>query len=114
MKKLFTLCLFTMALFLGTQSIFAQEDTRSAEEIAKVKTYKLTQEFNLDKEQHDYVWRAFLNKEKAKQEIAQGNLSQAQASEVSQKADKIFYKLMKEALSEQQYFKFEKNIKEYL
>jgi len=114
MKKLFTLCVFTMALFLGTQSVSAQEESRSPEEIAKEKTYRIAQEFSLNDEQQAFVWRAFLGKEKAKQELNQGSFSEEQIKNITSKVDENFYKLMEESLTEQQYFKFKKNIKEYL
>ncbi len=113
MKKLFALCLFTMALFLGTQSISAQEDTRSAEEIAKEKTYKLSQEFGLEKNQHEFVFRAFLGKEKVKKEITQGSLSREEIITSNEKADKNFFKLMEQTLSKEQYFKLQRVAKEY-
>jgi len=114
MKKLFTLCLFTMALFLGTQSISAQEDIRSVEEIAKEKTLKLSQEFGLNGEQQKFVWRAFLGKEKAKQEIATGNFSEEEIKRINAKVDNNFDNLIQDALNEQQYAKFKSIIKEYL
>jgi len=114
MKKLITLCLFTMALLLSSQSISAQEDMRSAEEIAKEKTYKLIQEFGLEGDQQKFVWRAFLNIEKAKKDIAEGNLSEEQISVINEKANTNFERLMKESLTERQYVKFNTIKKEYL
>ena len=114
MKKLFTLCLFTMALFLGTQSISAQENARSAGEIAKVKTHKLIQEFNVKGDQKQVVWRAFLGREKAKQEIAEGHFSESETIKINEKVGDNFNKLMEQALGEQQYIKFKLNMKEYL
>ena len=114
MKKLFTLCLFTMALFLGTQSISAQESIRSVEEIAKEKTLKLSQEFGLNGEQQKFVWRAFLGKEKAKREIAKGTFSPEEVKNINAKVDNNFDNLMQEALNEQQYTKFKHIMKEFL
>ena len=114
MKKLITLCFFTMALLLGTQSISAQEVLESPEVIAKEKTFKLTQEFGLDKTQSEIVWRAFLGREKAKQEISQGSFSEAEIKNINSKADKNFYTLMENALNDQQIMKFKTISKEYL
>lgn len=114
MKKLLTLCLFTMALFLGTQSISAQDYAKSPEAIAKEKTYKLTQEFGLDGNQQRLIWRAFLSREKAKQEIANGSFSEEEIKNINVKVDDSFQTSMEQNLSAQQYEKFKSIMKDYL
>lgn len=113
MKKLITFCFFALALFFGTQSISAQESQRSAEEIAKEKTNRLSQEFGLQENQLETVWRAFLVKEKAKQELATGKFSEEEVKNISSKVDSSFNSLMQKALSEDQYAKFKLISKEY-
>lgn len=114
MKKLFTLCLFTMALFLGTQNISAQDYTKSPEAIAKEKTYKLSQEFGLDGNQQRLIWRAFLEREKAKQDIAKGTFSDEEVKNIQVKVDNSFHTSMEKHLNAQQYAKFKIIMKEYL
>lgn len=114
MKKLFTLCLFTMALFLGTQNVSAQNYEKSPEAIAKEKTYKLSQEFGLDGNQQRLIWRAFLAREKAKQDIAKGTFSEEEIKNINVKVDDSFYNSMEENLNPQQYAKFKTIVKEYL
>ena len=114
MKKLLTLCLFTLALFLGTQGLSAQDNTKSPEAIAKEKTHKLTQEFGLDGNQQRLIWRTFLAREKAKQEIAKGSFSEAETKNINIKVDDKFQTSMQEHLDAQQYQKFKAIMKDYL
>ena len=114
MKKLLTLCLFTMALFLGTQSISAQDYSKSPEAIAKEKTYKLTQEFGLDGNQQRLIWRTFLAREKAKLEIATGSFSESEIKNINTKVDDSFHISMEKHLDAQQFEKFKTIMKDYL
>ncbi len=114
MKKLFTLCLFTMTLFLGTQSISAQDTSKTPEAIAKEKTYKLTQEFGLDGNQQRLIWRTFLAREKAKLEIASGSFSKTEVKNINIKVDDSFHTSMEQHLDAQQYEKFKVIMKDYL
>ena len=114
MKKLATLCIFIFALLLGTQTISAQDESKMPEAIAKEKTYRLSQEFGLDGDQQRLVWRAFLAREKAKEEISQGNYSETEIKNIYRKVDDSFHTSMKEYLGEQQYEKFKIIIKDYL
>lgn len=114
MKKLITLCFFTMALFLGTQSMTAQEVHKSPEAVAKEKTHKLSQEVGLTGDQQRSIWRVFLAREQAKLEVARGTLSDTEIKNINEKVDASFYLSMEENLSEEQYAKFKQTIKEYL
>lgn len=114
MKKLATLCIFILALFWGTETTFAQDATKMPEAIAKEKTYKLSQEFGLDGDQQRLVWRAFLAREKAKQEIAEGNYSEAETKNIFKKIDDSFFTSMQKYLGDEQYEKFKLIMKEYL
>ena len=114
MKKLLTLCFFTIALFLGTLSISAQNYTKSPEAIAKEKTHKLTQEFGLDVNQQRLIWRTFIAREKAKQEIANGSFNEAEIKNINIKVDEKFQASMQEHLDDHQYQKFKAIMKDYL
>ena len=112
MKKLITICVFALGFLLSTQTISAQQ-TKSLETVAKEKTYKLTQEFGLDGNQQRMIWRAFLNKEKAYQEIAEGNYTAKEIENIKVKVEDMFMSTMKEQLSAKQLEKFELVKKDY-
>ncbi len=114
MKKLFTLCLFTMALFLGAQNISAQEITRTTEEIAKENTIELSKEFGLNGNQEEMVFRAFLSTENAKKDLINASVGEEEKRKIKAQVKRNFDNLMKEALSEEQFNKFNTNFKGYL
>lgn len=114
MKKLFTLCIFVFALFLGTETVSAQDATKMPEVIAKEKTYKLSQEFGLSGEQQRLVWRAFLAREQAKLEVAEGSYSEAEIKNIYKKVDDSFHTSMQKYLGDEQYEKFKLIMKDYL
>jgi len=114
MKKLLALCLFTMALFVGTHNSFGQDKEVNPGVIAKEKTHKLTQEFALDGNQQSLVWRAFMAREKAKLEIENSSFSKKERKNIYLKVDERFQNTMKEYLTEDQFAKFKLNMKEYL
>ena len=114
MKKLLTLSLIIMTLFLGTQNTLAQDKELNPGVIAKEKTHRLTQEFGLDGNQQSLVWRAFMAREKAKIEIENNDYSEQETQQVFLKVDENFQNSMQKYLSEEQYAKFKLIIKDYL
>lgn len=85
MKKLITLCLFVMTLFLGTQNSFAQEEVYiTMKEDAKELAMKIKKEVGLDDKQTMVVARAIYGQQKVKLDMANNpgeyaNSSEAQA-----------------------------------
>lgn len=114
MKKLLTYTCLTLIFFLGTQNTLAQENETNPGVIAKEKTHRLTQEFSLDGNQQSLVWRAFMAREKAKLEIENGSYSKKEIKQIYLKVDEHFESSMQKYLSEEQYTKFKKIIKDYL
>jgi hypothetical protein len=59
MKKLITLCLFTIALFIGSTSVNAQTDKSDVNAIAAKKTEALRQKIKFSDDQRDEVYKVF-------------------------------------------------------
>ena len=114
MKKLLIFSLLAMTLFLGTQNTLAQDKETNPGVIAKEKTHRLTQEFGLDGNQQSLVWRAFMAREKAKNEIENNSYSEKEIQQVYLKVDENFQNSMQKYLSENQYAKFKLIMKNYL
>ncbi len=114
MKKLFTLCVFSMVFIFGAHNSLAQNKELNPGVIAKEKTHRLTQEFQLDGNQQTLVWRTFMAREKAKLEIENGSYSKQETENIYLKVDERFQKSMKEYLTEKQYSKFKLIMKDYL
>ncbi|MBT8395093.1 MAG: hypothetical protein HKO81_08530 [Flavobacteriaceae bacterium] len=114
MKKLLTFSFLLITFFLGTQDIVAQNKGTHPGVIAKEKTHRLTQEFSLDGNQQSLVWRAFMAREKAKLEIENSSYSKKEIQQLYLKADESFQTSMEKYLSEEQYSKFKKIMKDYL
>ena len=74
MKKLITLCFFAMALLLGTQNGFAQDEKyEPLKEDAKVLAKELKKIMGLDDSQTKVVARALFAKSKANFDISESN-----------------------------------------
>lgn len=114
MKRLFTLCIISIVFIFGMHSSFAQNKEINPGVVAKEKTHRLTQEFQLDGNQQSLVWRVFMAREKAKLEIENGSYTKEETEKIYLKIDERFQKSMKEYLTEEQYIKFKLIMKEYL
>jgi hypothetical protein len=103
-----------MIFIFGAHNSLAQNKEINPGVIAKEKTHKLTQEFQLDGNQQSLVWRVFMAREKAKLEIENSAYSKEETEKIYLKVDERFQNSMKEYLTEEQYGKFKLVMKEYL
>jgi len=108
MKRLFTLCMFSMALLLGTSNSFAQDkrmdagaDTELANLVEEAKT--MAAEIGLNDEQLNAFTRAYVARE---QSIKTRQNSTLQHTEKRNMSDKKFIAQMRETLSGEQLEKF--------
>ena len=110
MKKLSILLIMFTALFIGSQSTFAQEDAMKTEleEIASNKTEELTAILKLDSEQSNLVQKAFMMYEVA---VGRIKVNDGTPSEYKHQVAKL-KKNMNVILNDEQYLNFEEILTE--
>ena len=104
MKKLITLVCFSLALLLGTQNGFSQDDKyKIIEENVKAYTLELKKSLNLDSNQTAVVERAILMKEKGYYDIENNTNQNLNKAEIKSNIDNKFKKVLLKVLSEDQF-----------
>ncbi|MBT8310186.1 MAG: hypothetical protein HKO72_09725 [Flavobacteriaceae bacterium] len=108
MRRLFTLCIFSMALLLGTSNSFSQDkrtnaaaDAELANLVKEAKT--MAAEIGLNEDQLNAFTRAYVARE---QSIKTQQNSSLQQTEKRNMSDKKFIAQMRETLSGEQLEKF--------
>ncbi|MBT8260916.1 MAG: hypothetical protein HKO92_11155 [Flavobacteriaceae bacterium] len=103
MKKIITLCLFVMALFLGTQNSFAQDEKYAPlKEDAKELAMKIQKYVGLDQEQTKVVARAIFAKNKANLDSAEKSTEYANSEEAKAKIEFNLINSLKKVLDGEQ------------
>jgi len=103
MKKLLTLCLFVFAMFLGTESVVAQNNKLEVNAQASEKTEALRKYIKFDNEQRDKVYLAL-------KEYTQATMDLKKAQVVKEGAEKKIKDLldtkMQEILTDEQFERY--------
>jgi len=103
MKKLLTLCLFVFAMFLGTESVVAQNNKLEVNAQASEKTEALRKYIKFDNEQRDKVYLAV-------KEYTQATMDLKKAQVVKEGAEKKIKDLldtkMQEILTDEQFERY--------
>ena len=103
MKKIITLCLFIMALFLGTQNSFSQDEKYiPLKEDAKELAIKIQKYVGLDEDQTKVVARAIFAKKKAVLDSNDKAAEYASSDEAKAKTEANLLKTLKKVLNEEQ------------
>ncbi len=108
MKKIITLCLLVFALFLGTESVMAQNKLEVNNE-ASIKTETLRKVLKFDSEQRDMVYNAYKAYGKAHASLVNSNTVTEEAVD---KLKKGLMDRMASILNEEQFENYKTYIKE--
>ncbi|WP_179020900.1 hypothetical protein [Winogradskyella forsetii] len=112
MKKVFTLCLFVFAMFLGNQSVVAQNSKLEAkQEInseAADKTEALRQYVKFSKEQRNEIYTALQSYGQSKARIAANPVTEAEVAKI----EKLLDDRVKSILNDEQYERYKVYIAE--
>lgn len=107
MKNLLTIFAFALTMFLGGQTISAQElsqDSSRPEVIAKTETAKLTKTLGLSGDQGRAIFRALVAKEVGyNKKVAGKNIKDAAVAAEKKKLDDQLKEGMKKILTAEQY-----------
>ena len=104
MKRLLTLSLFLMAIFLGSTAVNAQEKYKVMDEKIKVEASELQKTLDLDDEQTALLARSIFAKEKSLSEIqVNDKLSAADVEKIKAKIEMNFKSRLMDILSEEQF-----------
>lgn len=107
MKKLITLCLFTLAMLIGTQNSIAQEKYKQLEESAKIEAQDLKKILLLDDDQTAMVFRSIYSKNRFyADKLSNKSLDPDEALALQNKVDLNFKEQMLQILSEEQFEKY--------
>ena len=104
MKRFLTLCIFGLALIIGTSSINAQEKYKQLDEVVKMEANELQKVLNLDGDQTALLARSMYAKEKAYNDISTNKkLDEKEAKVLLEKVDMNFKSRLQSILSEEQF-----------
>lgn len=110
MKNILTVFAFAVTMFMGVQTISAQQlsqDNSRPEVIAKTETAKLTETLNLNGDQGRTIFRALVAKEVGYQKnVAGKDLKNASVAAEKKKLDDQLKDAMKKTLTADQYAKW--------
>ena len=103
MKKIITLCLFVLALLLGTQNSFSQDDKyMPLKEDAKELAIKIQKYVGLDEAQTKVVARAIFAKKKAQLDHSENTSEYANSDKAKAKIDSNVVNSLKKVLNDEQ------------